>query len=676
MTTKLVPLTLALVRTDTAERLRLNALAVSKKGGGTLPQSRSSAASDVYYDYEENIEVRARLASHVAQTNDPILSILFAHPDGLKILREFDYRGARAGQEMALNTVYSAGTALSDLYSQLTAEPIGLWRAPRLIWLAAEAEGLADIPDLKLFLTAIGGLYLDDETGRWVTFASVAFGLLAAVFAPPVGVGVLSTVLAGLSLGAGTYELYTVARADRDQNLAADATGFEVEEARLGAHGWGSTALAGAMLLLAAIFFFIDVAAIRAARGAGPKKPPPPGGRWASPAKEASATTPSSAATTRPPSGSTPSATGAPPGPPGPKNASAEPPPATGSPSATTPRATGGPGDTAPPGGSPKTPPDEAQAVGASSTPSMPPATSPDQPTIGRSVPAQPSVERGPHAAPDQPTGAASGPQRGTTDPPPRRNAGLSGARGTSSDAVEAERKATQLLRQVLDKNPGQDILQQHIRELIQRLRALPDPRAAAIADRFELIREAMSDPELIACVIGRVRAEMDLVRGLGPPTALETEAGLITNAERAIARLDGWTEETAGEVRPLLGFQDDFYEGWVQPGGIIIDRSEFALNDFHGKMSHAFQDLVVDAALERKCLQMTGREWRRSLADPELSPEVRDLQKQLWEEIFDNTSSVQSQGDIGSLNRPETLNPILDEVLGGLLPDRLARRR
>lgn len=65
----------------------------------------------------------------------------------------------------------------------------------------------------------------------------------------------------------------------------------------------------------------------------------------------------------------------------------------------------------------------------------------------------------------------------------------------------------------------------------------------------------------------------------------------------------------------------------------------------------------------------LTGFQWRQSLNNPALSPRAQALQKRLWEEIFDSLEvGRNARGDyVGTLNRPETLNPILDQILGRL---------
>jgi len=86
--------------------------------------------------------------------------------------------------------------------------------------------------------------------------------------------------------------------------------------------------------------------------------------------------------------------------------------------------------------------------------------------------------------------------------------------------------------------------------------------------------------------------------------------------------------------------------------------------------MIHAFHDLVAEAAFARKGTQLSGAAWRRTLADPRLTPEARQLLKDAWKETFDNnlTKQIAAGEHEGTFNRPETLNPLLDEVLGGML--------
>ncbi|HYJ67879.1 MAG TPA: hypothetical protein VEX15_09470, partial [Nocardioidaceae bacterium] len=147
-------------------------------------------------------------------------------------------------------------------------------------------------------------------------------------------------------------------------------------------------------------------------------------------------------------------------------------------------------------------------------------------------------------------------------------------------------------------------------------------------------------------------------------PAPHEELVGLSTPQERAVARLAGYREGMT--VHPTTKDEPLFYEDFVLKEPIIIDP---AFANGHGQMIHTTHDLIAAAAFEREGIALTGFQWRQSLNNPALSPRAQALQKQLWAEIFDSLEvAPNARGDnVGTLNRPETLNPILDQILGGL---------
>jgi hypothetical protein len=684
MSTGLVPLATALTASGVAERLYANAVKTARSLHGRSEQRwgerrvwvpNGEAVSVPRWDSEwarYELEIRRILAPRVAECADPVLSVLFAHHAGVFVIKKFVFSGPRAGFEMALGLLNEASEALSDLFIVLRDDPKKVWRFPGLIWAAARAEGLGSVPGLRLFLTAICKAKAKAEAGPLgplLTFTSVALGILAMVFAPPAGVGALSFALGAGSFAAQAAEFGQVYFEDAEQVAAAKATGFQVEEARLGSLDVSRTALGGAMLLLSAIAFYFSLRGLLAGEGLGsaPKEPAPPAPKWTSPHDEAAATTAANQGKARPPSGQPP---------PGVKEA------LTGTPTTPTPDSP------------PTTPPADASAPATTTPPSQPPAADrapgvpprqglPTDPTTSappvgtRSLPSDPAPAGTRSLPSDQPPtahtpearAAASGVPLGpTAEETAVANTALAGARGTATTAVEAEQQALAALKEVkADPVAGgagtmHDIVNKKIADLIDELDRLPEPGAKESAGRFKVLQKAMQDEDLIATVIGRVQAEIEVLEAA--PTPDEVKLGL-TRQERAIARLAGYREGMT--LTPTTKFEEDFYANWVLDEPVIVDKA-FA-EDKHGKMIHATHDLIVAAAFEREGTALTGFQWRQSLKNPALSPHAQELQHTIWEEMFDSqTIEKNLSGDyVGSLNRPEMLNPIMDKILGGL---------
>jgi hypothetical protein len=200
------------------------------------------------------------------------LSTLFAHPQGVTILRTYSDNAAD-GTGLAASLVQKAQDATVAFRVELTdpTQDTHFWRYPALVSQGLKELGLYDVPGFGQYALSIGQVLSKGAVEQWVNFASVAIACLGLVFTGPVALVVLAAGDLALA-GAGAGMSYV---REREQELGAEASAWRGESDQLAASpDYLDTALAGAAALLSAIALFRSAKELRELLAARPKSIP------------------------------------------------------------------------------------------------------------------------------------------------------------------------------------------------------------------------------------------------------------------------------------------------------------------------------------------------------------------------------------------------------------------
>jgi hypothetical protein len=582
---------------------------------------------------------RARVAPAVKNENEPVLSTLFVHPAGIEILHAYS-KDTATGQQLALSHVEDAVYAAADFREELTApgQLDHFWRYPPLVWLGVAELGLADVKGFKQYTAAIGQLRGRNPAQRFFSFAGQALGCLALVFAGPVGM----LVIAAGGLFVAGAELGFAFMRDRERDLAARASSLSESDQKIVAEAtYADTAMAGAAALLQGIAFFGAAKAITELAAARPEtfteiaKPPRPSGGaagGASAAEEARATatavSPETRALTRGARGTTAEAKAVP--------------------SDTEPR-TGSTGTTA----------------------EAPPTTQPRQDAVPvKQEDTTQAMSRGQRATDESvnPSNRSSGSQQRAAESNP------AALRSTLDSEAAVERHLATEIEKLVAKNPEADAIWDEVERLIADL--APSSERAELIKEIRIALKAMRDPKRIARVAARVWTESQAIKASKiPPSAQELAKGLTSADSRAVARLVGFSPETA-EGFEITGYSPNlpgtrqFFDQYGGKNAYFVDTQ---FTGDHGAMTHMFQDLLMNDAFAEAGIALDGKGFRAKLARAKGPPgkiytvdkENVEIGNKLFVDIFD-ASATELSGHQGTTHRPETLY----RLLKGALPE------
>jgi hypothetical protein len=198
---------------------------------------------------------RERIAIDFEKEDIRLLGILFAHPRGVEIIQQY-WVSPSNGTELASELVKAAALATRDFRETLAENPEMVWRYPILVTGAVYRLGLHDVAWFPEFAVALGQV-LGRSTTETVLNEAGKVLFLATLVLPSVPGLVLAFSLLDLALMGGEVALTYIR--DREREVAAEASGFSSEDARLAeSTGFHDTALAGAAALAAALFIFLD----------------------------------------------------------------------------------------------------------------------------------------------------------------------------------------------------------------------------------------------------------------------------------------------------------------------------------------------------------------------------------------------------------------------------------
>jgi hypothetical protein len=208
--------------------------------------------------YELKKIVRQRVAKVVRETGDELLKILFSHPEGVGILNAYSV-SAVLGTGIAGGLVTTAIRSIEDFHGKLIEDNHAL-RYPFMVIGGVIQRQLQDIPGFSEYSVALGQVLTRDAKESLVSFASMAVGCLALVFAGPVGAAILA--IPDLALAGMGVELAFVR--EREQEIGSQASTFRGDATPFATEVvYKDTFLAGAAAFLSAIAFFA------AAKGVG-----------------------------------------------------------------------------------------------------------------------------------------------------------------------------------------------------------------------------------------------------------------------------------------------------------------------------------------------------------------------------------------------------------------------
>jgi hypothetical protein len=592
---------------------------------------------------EDKRRRREQLVPLVSKQHDSVLSTLFVHPSGVQILRAYsEGEDGSAGAKVAVPLVEEAVGAVRGFREDLAAAPYHIWRYPPFVWLGVRELRLGGVRGFKQYTASIGQVLGRNPNAKYFNFAGQALGLLAMVFLGPEGVGIPAAVAAFASGGllvAGT-ELGFAYLQDRERDLGAGASVHRKKgQEFVTSATYLDTALAGAAALVAGIAFFGAMrefgALIGAAHAESLDIPAQVLRPSASPSADAAATSMNSLSQDAKGLGQGARAIGA--------ETKAVPIPEkpTGSPAATV--------DT-------------------------PAVASPQETTLPKKEPGLPETkDTRASGEPVEPSSRSLGPTEQS-----------SAAKATAERAVldspaAVEKRVASEVKQLLLNNPDLDAARKAIDGLIQDLSARPEN--ADLVRAIRVARDALEDPERIARVVAKIRAEAQRLTGI-PPTAQEQALGLEKASSRAVARLAGLSPETLPQFKAIpKGVKDlgasQFFEGYARDS-FVVDW-QIGSEGGHGVMTHIVQDLVIEDAFAQAGIRLDGREFRMKLGSAQgasgpgkpyilgKDPDPISVGNKVFVELYDSSLNEGTPDQLGTPHRPETLYTILGKTLSDL---------
>jgi hypothetical protein len=200
--------------------------------------------------------IREKIVKMVPYAGDEVLSILFEHPEGMKILGAY----AESGDKGTVAATIRISQAI-DALEQFTEAAIDRKRAlayPFFVVGGVVQRQLRTVPGFTEFAINLAQATVRDRRESQLTFAMIAIGILALIIcgpeAPLLFAGVM---LGGADLALAGMNVGVVFAREREQDLAYKSTQFKPESSRWAtAVVYQDTILAGTAALLSAIAVF------------------------------------------------------------------------------------------------------------------------------------------------------------------------------------------------------------------------------------------------------------------------------------------------------------------------------------------------------------------------------------------------------------------------------------
>jgi hypothetical protein len=250
-------------------------LEASRSGSTPPAEPRATAARkgyDVSYLLPAEVKklIRARLAQRARYAGEDVLNILFEHPDGMTIVQAHA-RSAGEGRVASTIRVLRAIDAI-EKFAVSAIDKRAALRYPFFVLGGVVQRNLRDVPGWPEFAVGLGQVMTRDPVASAITFAAMAVGCLALVFAGPAAPALLTAVLAFGDLGFAGLGLGLTFMREREQDLGSQGSAFRGPANQFATPAvYLDTALAGAATLLSAIAFFGALKQLRAVGNAGGK---------------------------------------------------------------------------------------------------------------------------------------------------------------------------------------------------------------------------------------------------------------------------------------------------------------------------------------------------------------------------------------------------------------------
>jgi hypothetical protein len=187
-----------------------------------------------------------------------LLAVLFAHPAGVTVIEGYNESVTR-GAAAAGRLVQEAFDAVMAFGVELIRHPDHVWRYEPLLMGGLQRMRLIGVPGMAEYVSAIGVVKSISFERNAVFHLGLVLGCLGLVFSGPVGLAVIGA----LELGAAGYDTALTYMEEREQELAAAASGFRGADEQIAASSnFEGTKLAGATALLTAIALFAGSASM------------------------------------------------------------------------------------------------------------------------------------------------------------------------------------------------------------------------------------------------------------------------------------------------------------------------------------------------------------------------------------------------------------------------------